>query len=349
MQVSVRSYLVAGTVAVVGAGAVALTPVVPARPMALPAPAVIDVALSGVTSPLAQIIDVVQSLLPGGSLSQVLNLLPTNIIPAVIGVVLVKTGRLAMTALTDVFGEINTTLVSLVVGPHSVLQAFGSALANIPNVLTAAVQALATGNVLGALSTVTNGLSAPLTGPINAVVAAGNGLGQWVLQKIANVALALPNILLSAVQSVVGGGVQAAIKTIAGMFGITLPAASVAAPTAAVSALPAADPAVIVCNMPAVRNADALAQPVAEVPAAAPASASRAAAPRANRVARAAASVAPAASAVAVGGSDIDESSAPVNAVVRQDQAEPGAPAATAGATRAKAAHSRGETGKRAG
>ena len=59
MQISLRSHLIAGTAAVVGAGAIAINPVMGAQ-LSLPSinvPAVASVALAGFDSPLAQLFD----------------------------------------------------------------------------------------------------------------------------------------------------------------------------------------------------------------------------------------------------------------------------------------------------
>ena len=64
-MISVRSYLTVGTAAVVGAGAIALTPALPGQPLspaALPAPAIAEIALTGFSLPATDIIGVLQTL-----------------------------------------------------------------------------------------------------------------------------------------------------------------------------------------------------------------------------------------------------------------------------------------------
>ncbi|MBU3748883.1 MAG: hypothetical protein FGM52_00230, partial [Mycobacterium sp.] len=67
MQLSVRSYLTAGTAAVVGAGAIAIAPPIPAsRHLELPLPAVAEVSLTGASFSISDIVGVLGGVLGGG-------------------------------------------------------------------------------------------------------------------------------------------------------------------------------------------------------------------------------------------------------------------------------------------
>lgn len=76
VQISIRSYLTMGTAAVVGAGAIALTPALPASGhIALPAPAVVDVSLTNTSFSLVDVVGLLGDTGLGGfSLSDIPNL-----------------------------------------------------------------------------------------------------------------------------------------------------------------------------------------------------------------------------------------------------------------------------------
>ena len=142
MEISVRSYLTAGTVAVVGAGAIALAPVVPATsPAALgvPAPAVADVALTAFSFSLSDVLGLLGNFGIGGALPDVLgalpSLLPGDIVTAVVTEFVNQAGPLVTAAASEVFGYLGTAVIGLLIGPDSIPSRFGGALADIPVVL----------------------------------------------------------------------------------------------------------------------------------------------------------------------------------------------------------------------
>ena len=242
-MISVRSYLIAGTAAVVGAGAIALTPV-PSNPApspgALPAAPVAEIALTGVTLPLTDVIGVLQTLGGlGGSLTGVLGgFLPQQFIDDVVAEVLNQATPLLTTAAGEVFDYLGSALSGLLVGPDSIPARLGAAVGNIPAALAAAVQALSTGDIAGAVQAVTIGLAAPLTEFGQSIEAASQSFQNFLVNELNGVVGALPGILLSAIQTVFGDTIQASLDTItdalSGLFGGLLPAAGVPAAAAAV-------------------------------------------------------------------------------------------------------------------
>jgi hypothetical protein len=245
-MISVRSYLIAGTAAVVGAGAIALTPV-PSNPApspgALPASPVAEIALTGVTLPLTDVIGVLQTLGGlGGSLTGVLGgFLPQQFIDDVVAEVLNQATPLLTTAAGEVFDYLGSALSGLLVGPDSIPARLGAAVGNIPAALAAAVQALSTGDIAGAVQAVTMGLAAPLTEVGQSIEAASQSFQNFLLNELNGVVGALPGILLSAIQTVFGNTIQASLGTItdalSGLFGGLLPAAGASAGLGAAAAV----------------------------------------------------------------------------------------------------------------
>ena len=254
MEISVRSYLTAGTVAVVGAGAIALAPVVPATsPAALgvPAPAVADVALTAFSFSLSDVLGLLGNFGIGGALPDVLgslpSLLPGDIVTAVVTEFVNQAGPLVTSAAWEALGYLGTAVTGLLIGPDSIPSRFGGALANIPVVLATAVGSLTTGDIAGALQTITTGLAAPITGITQAITDAAEAFQTYLATEFNDLLGALPGVLLSAVQTVLGGNLQSLIDSIggalSGLFGGLIPAASVRA-ASAVADVPAAAAAV---------------------------------------------------------------------------------------------------------
>ena len=254
MEISVRSYLTAGTVAVVGAGAIALAPVVPAAgPAALgvPAPAVAEVTLTAFSFSLSDVLGLLGNFGIGGALPDVLgslpSLLPSDIVTAVVTEFVNQAGPLVTSAAWEALGYLGTAVTGLLIGPDSIPSRFGGALANIPVVLATAVGSLTTGDIAGALQTITTGLAAPITGITQAITDAAEAFQTYLATEFNDLLVALPGVLLSAVQTVLGGNLQSLIDSIggalSGLFGGLIPAASVRA-ASAVADVPAAAAAV---------------------------------------------------------------------------------------------------------
>jgi hypothetical protein len=235
MEISVRSYLTAGTAAVVGAAAIGLSPAMPApdlRAAALPAPVVAEIALTGTSVPWESVIAVVKALSTGGSLQGGITSLISSI-----GTEVAKEALPIVTAAAgDVVKYIGTALGGLISG--------GGVQIDIQKVIEAATAAITAGNIGDAVKALTSGLSASV-GQISKVLFTPE-FQSFVIGKAGTVLGALPEILRSAVQKIVGLDIKPLIDMLSGLLskiipGVTLPAAVVAAPRAlAAAAAPAA-------------------------------------------------------------------------------------------------------------
>ena len=267
-MISVRSYLTAGTAAVVGASAIALAPVMSApalSPSAVPAPAVAEIALTGVTLPLSDVMGVLQTLGGlGGSLTGALGaFLPQQFINEVVAEVLNQTAPLITTAAGEVVGYVGTALTGLLVGPDSIPARVGAAVGNIPAVLSAVVEALSNGDIATAIQVVTTGLAAPLTEVGQTLADAGRSFQDFLAGELTAVVGLLPGILLSAIEAVFGNTVEASLDTVndalSGLFGGLLPAPGAPAGFGAAAAVVAGEDVTA-------RGALSSPAPIAEVP-----------------------------------------------------------------------------------
>jgi hypothetical protein len=228
MEISVRSYLTAGTAAVVGAAAIGLSPAMPApdlRAAALPAPVVAEIALTGTSVPWESVIAVVKALSTGGSLQGGITSLISSI-----GTEVAKEALPIVTAAAgDVVKYIGTALGGLISG--------GGVQIDIQKVIEAATAAITAGNIGDAVKASVGQISKVLFTP---------EFQSFVIGKAGTVLGALPEILRSAVQKIVGLDIKPLIDMLSGLLskiipGVTLPAAVVAAPRAlAAAAAPAA-------------------------------------------------------------------------------------------------------------
>lgn len=240
MQISVRSSLTAGMVAVVGVGAIALAPVESGAlsPLTVPTPAVADVTLAALTLPFTDIVSLLQSLGIGGAIPDITSLVPADFANAIATEFLTQATPLVTAAATDVFAYFNSTVAGLFIGPTSIPARFGDALGAIPVVLVTAVQALATGDLPTAVQTLSTGLVAPITSIQQAVLEATGSFQSFVTAQINSVTTALPGVLLSAVSTVITNDLQSVLAAVqnaisALTFGLIPPAASVPAVAAA--------------------------------------------------------------------------------------------------------------------
>lgn len=247
MQISVRSYLTAGTVAVVGAGAIALAPIVPGTSpaaIAMPTPAVVEVSLTALSLSLNDVLGLLQNFGIGGTLPDILtalpSLLPTDLINAVVTEFVTQAGPLVTVAATEVFGFLGTAVTGLLTGPDSIPARFGEALAAIPAVLVSAIGSLTTGDIATALATITAGLAAPVSGISQAIADATAAFQDFVTTQVNGLITVLPGVLFTAVQTVIGNNLQTLIGSIgtaiSSLFGGLIPAAASVSAAATVPA-----------------------------------------------------------------------------------------------------------------
>jgi len=250
VQISMRSHLTAGMVAVVGAGAIALAPVGPVATLPfsalrpeVPAAAAAEVALAGITLPFSDVLALLQTLGIGGAIPDISGLVPADLADAIATEFLNQATPLVTTAATEVFGYLNTTIAGLISGPDSIPARFGAALGEVPEVLLTAFQSFSAGDVATTLQVLSSGILAPVNAIGQAVIDAGEALQSYVATQITAVTNALPAVLLASVSSVITNNLQSALDAvrtaISDLFSGFLPgAASVPAlPRAAVASV----------------------------------------------------------------------------------------------------------------
>jgi hypothetical protein len=211
MQISLRSHLIAGTAAVVGAGAIAINPVMGAQ-LSLPSinvPAAAQVALAAFDSPLAQLfatLDVANNYLldsasnpavadnwPYAGFGTTFGTPPANypLLPAALGQAALG-GYSSVGVVSQFIDDALPIISQLGYNGLNYLNITGNALfgagAGLAQSAWTAVGQLLTGNIPGALSTITTAISAAGT----ALLAAGG----YVLNSVIAKASAVVNTLV---------------------------------------------------------------------------------------------------------------------------------------------------------
>ncbi|MCV7225342.1 hypothetical protein [Mycolicibacterium komossense] len=179
MQISVRSHLIAGTAAVIGAGAIAMTPIAPAN-QALPAvqlPSAAQVGLAGFDSPLSELIGTFSSFnqwmlsadntaagyialggltdTTGVGLAQtVLNFNSIGLIPQVVNDHAPFLTMLALNGAQTLESTMNAVTTTGLIASEAVW--------NLPGAFVTAAQQAASGDISGALATLQNAIVTPL-------------------------------------------------------------------------------------------------------------------------------------------------------------------------------------------
>ena len=253
MDISVRSYLTAGMAAVVGATAISLAPLQPAPALqaaGLPMSAVAEITLTGTSIPWDTIITLVKVLSSGGSLSGAVGSLISSV-----GAEVAKEFVPVVTAAAgDVVKYVGTALAALLSGP-------GLPQIDFAAILATATAAITAGDFPGAVEALTSGLSAPLT-QISQVLFTPE-FQAFITGQVGTVLGALPEILRSAVQKVVGIDIKPLIDLLSGLLTKILPAASTVTAPRALSA--AAQSAPVVVGLTAIKPAAAADVPAASV------------------------------------------------------------------------------------
>lgn len=247
MYVSLRSTLTAGTVAVMGAGAIALAPVAPTEfpTAALVVPSAAEVALTGISLPF-DIVGVLQNLGIGGALPDIVDalpsLLPNDLVTAVLNEFAAQAGPLLIAAAGEVFGYLGTTVSTLI---STIPQQIGAAVVAIPGVLASAVQSASAGDFPAALQTLYTGILAPITSVTQAIQEASDNFQAFIADQINTLGSQIPGVLFASIQAAVGGNFQSVLdavqEALAGLFGGLNPAAAL--PAAAVRSGAATVPA----------------------------------------------------------------------------------------------------------
>jgi len=176
MQISLRSYLTAGTAAVVGASAIALTPVI-SQPMSVPAlPAAVsaNVSLAGISEVISAAVGgTLQSAQTavGGIITEVAGF--QDDIGLFVNTVLGGLGAVASTSIGSVVPDIVQAVVELV--PNVISQGFGPALGTLQAGLAAAIS-----GPVGALSTAVGTVVTIVTQAVTGLVTGLSAISQLV-------------------------------------------------------------------------------------------------------------------------------------------------------------------------
>jgi len=221
VQISMRSHLTAGIVAVVGVGAIALAPVGPDDALAfstlrpvVPAAAAAEVALAGITLPFTDVLALLETLGIGGAIPDISGLVPADLANAIATEFLNQAVPLVTTAANEVFGYLNTTVAGLISGPDSIPARFGAALGQVPEVLLTAFESFSVGDVATTLQVLSSGILAPVTAIGQAVIDAGQALQTYVTTQITAVTNALPAVLLASVSTVINNNLQSVLDAV---------------------------------------------------------------------------------------------------------------------------------------
>ncbi|MCB0930413.1 MAG: hypothetical protein KDB71_00760 [Mycobacterium sp.] len=267
MQISVRSYLSAGTVAVVGAGAIALAPPVPVAMPTVAPPVVAEVSLTGLNLSLNQIVGVLGKIGLSDAISPVVDLLPSNLLNSFVAEFSDQALALLAVAAKGIISDVGSVAMGLIVGSDSVVRTVATAIVGMPKALIDAVKALGSGGIPATLQQLVAGVTAPLTGVVQVINDAVKAIQVDVQHRINDLVVAIPNLLVTVVKDVVTKDFQAVadlvknaiagLSNLIGRFQPSAGAASVAALAPAASAVPASavaalpDAAVPVSPLPA--------------------------------------------------------------------------------------------------
>lgn len=261
MQMSIRPYLTAGTVAVVGAATIAFVPPPPVNVLSGPdislQTTAAQVALTADGAPWADILaaltPIVTNLLPsvsdylstsvtdfisglisnGAALVPALTgLLPTSFIDEVSAEVFAGVGPLVLGAAQDVLGYLGTTAAGLVIGPNSIPVVIVGAVSTIPGALLGAVEALFSGRLAEAFGAITTALSAPARAVETLLAEVSQSFQNFVVTEAADLLGQIPELILSAVETAIGRNVQVLTTAVADLLGVLLPGLTLPTPAA---------------------------------------------------------------------------------------------------------------------
>lgn len=205
MQISLRSQLIAGTAAVVGASAIVMTPVA-AAPLSLPSlkvPSAAQVALAGFDSPISELIDTFSWIN-----YDLFNGDPANIddnwswqpfagmLPEFIYTALPIVSQMGYNGAD----YINVTLDAATAAAYGLSEAVW----NLPSALITATKQLFTADFAGAIKTLTDATWVPIKDAVSSVVGSGLYIVNNVVTNLTNVLAALPGIAKGLANATVG-------------------------------------------------------------------------------------------------------------------------------------------------
>ncbi|MFN8088544.1 MAG: hypothetical protein U0R81_06120 [Mycobacterium sp.] len=198
MQISLRSQLVAGTAAVIGASAVAITPI--AGPTGqLPGLHSAAVTLSAWANPFDALLSSGQLVNDDWLSDASIPNTPYDALQGIFPQLEVMNQPVQLQLSLNSYNYANALIGYLVTQDGSSLQELGSLVWGLPNTLLTATQQALTGNIPGALNTLSDGILVPLQ---NAAASAFTGVALVVgsiVTNIVNVLGTLPGVVSSGV------------------------------------------------------------------------------------------------------------------------------------------------------
>ena len=212
MQISLRSHLIAGTAAIVGAGAIAMTPVVAAHANvpALKVPSAVQVALTGFDSPISELLTTVQylndDLFDGVDYYDEYSWQPYyGIVPEFIYTALPVISQLGYNG----SAYIGNTIGAVTDSAYQLSEAVW----NFPGAVVTATKQVIAGDVAGAITTLTNATLVPLQSAVTTSIGAITSVVTGVVTSITNLVAAVPSIVQRLVTTTVGS-VQALVNAV---------------------------------------------------------------------------------------------------------------------------------------
>lgn len=203
MQISLRSQLIAGTAAVVGASAIAMTPVTAAPLSTISVPSVARVALVGFDSPISEALNTLSWVnydLFDGSLANIDANYPwepyAGMLPEFIYTALPIISRLGYNGTDYIYNSLDALNFSAYTLSEGVW--------NLPGALITATKQVFGGDIAGALATLNNAIIVPLETAVGSLVGAGTYVVSNVITNLTNVLVALPGIAKGLVATSVG-------------------------------------------------------------------------------------------------------------------------------------------------
>jgi hypothetical protein len=221
MQISLRSQLIAGTAAVVGASAIAMTPVTPAN-LALPdlqLPSATQVALAGFDSPLSELLGTVsafnQWMLSADNTTAGYTDLGGLFNATGVGIVKAGYGFTAVGLLPQVINDHMPILTQLGLNGAASLESSlnaattigliaSEAVWNLPGAFITATQQALSGDIPGAIATLQTAIVAPFVAAGQTALAAGNFMLDNAVARGTALLSAVPTLVNLVVQSSIG-------------------------------------------------------------------------------------------------------------------------------------------------
>jgi hypothetical protein len=222
MHISLRSYLLTGAVTVVGAGSLVIAPAAHTYPKMIATQPSNGITLAALDSPLTELLATVSlvnnDLFNGADLYGDYEWQPyQGLIPQFVYDALPILSQLVFNGSAYIGGSVDALTTSVTI--------ISEAVWNLPSaVVTAAGQAVS-GDVAGALTTLTNATVVPLQEAVGTVTASASATLTSVVYSIINLATAIPGIVQGLVTTTVGS-LSAAVSAAVNIGSQTLTALS---------------------------------------------------------------------------------------------------------------------------